>query len=152
MVALVALGFSAVFDQACGAVRAPRLLPGSWNLRPWALQQNVTGCARPWRCAGALLGVRDDEPRVRLHLLQPHDPHLGVPGARLEGGLGSSRLSKRHGHTTSFSQHARHTRRPSLAAIPQLTVVPNPRPGCYDRRFPEVPDTVWEFVLVGYSK
>lgn len=33
----------------------------------------------------------------------------------------------------------------------QLTVVPNPRPGCYDSRFPDVPDTVWGFLKVGYS-
>jgi hypothetical protein len=30
-----------------------------------------------------------------------------------------------------------------------ITVLPNPRPHCYARRFPPVPDTVWEFIKIG---
>mmetsp|Transcript_8179 Transcript_8179/g.17534 ORF Transcript_8179/g.17534 Transcript_8179/m.17534 type:complete len:266 (+) Transcript_8179:325-1122(+) len=31
------------------------------------------------------------------------------------------------------------------------TVLPNPRPGCYARRFPPVPASVWETVKLGYT-
>eukprot|EP00198_Chlamydomonas_reinhardtii_P000275 XP_001689610.1 predicted protein [Chlamydomonas reinhardtii] len=31
------------------------------------------------------------------------------------------------------------------------TVLPNPRPGCYSRRFPPVPATAWETVMAGYT-
>ncbi|KAG2448945.1 hypothetical protein HYH02_005702 [Chlamydomonas schloesseri] len=31
------------------------------------------------------------------------------------------------------------------------TVLPNPRPGCYGRRFPPVPATVWETIKAGYT-
>ncbi|GAX85052.1 hypothetical protein CEUSTIGMA_g12472.t1 [Chlamydomonas eustigma] len=31
------------------------------------------------------------------------------------------------------------------------TVLPNPHPGCYQLRFPPVPDTVWETVMAGYT-
>jgi len=33
-----------------------------------------------------------------------------------------------------------------------LTVLPSPRPGCFDRRFPPVPDTWAEFFAIGFSK
>lgn len=33
-----------------------------------------------------------------------------------------------------------------------LTVLPNPRPGCYARRFPPVPATVADFLRVGFAK
>ena len=33
-----------------------------------------------------------------------------------------------------------------------LTVLPNPRPGCYSRRFPPVPDTVAEFLRIGFGR
>ena len=33
-----------------------------------------------------------------------------------------------------------------------LTVLPNPRPGCYTRRFPPVPDTVAEWLHIGFAK
>lgn len=32
------------------------------------------------------------------------------------------------------------------------TVLPSPRPGCFDRRFPPVPDTWAEFFAIGFSK
>eukprot|EP00798_Chlamydomonas_sp_ICE-L_P024628 gene24628-10250_t len=31
------------------------------------------------------------------------------------------------------------------------TVLPNPRPGCYIRRFPPVPDSIWEMIMAGYT-
>lgn len=33
-----------------------------------------------------------------------------------------------------------------------LTVLPNPRTGCYNRRFPAVPDTWWGFWKVGFGQ
>ena len=33
-----------------------------------------------------------------------------------------------------------------------LTVLPNPRPGCYARRFPPVPDSVSEWLRIGFAK
>jgi DNA mismatch repair protein MutS2 len=33
-----------------------------------------------------------------------------------------------------------------------LTVLPNPRPGCYARRFPPVPDTVADFLRIGFGR
>lgn len=32
-----------------------------------------------------------------------------------------------------------------------ITVLPNPRPGCYIANFPPVPSTVWEFIQIGFS-
>ena len=31
------------------------------------------------------------------------------------------------------------------------TVLPNPQPGCYQRRFPPVPDSTWEIIKAGYT-
>jgi DNA mismatch repair protein MutS2 len=33
-----------------------------------------------------------------------------------------------------------------------LTVLPNPRPGCFARRFPPVPDNVSDFLRIGFAK
>jgi DNA mismatch repair protein MutS2 len=33
-----------------------------------------------------------------------------------------------------------------------LTILPNPRPGCYSRRFPPVPDTWADFLRVGFGR
>lgn len=32
-----------------------------------------------------------------------------------------------------------------------LTVLPSPRPGCYDRRFPPVPDSWTEYLKIGFG-
>lgn len=31
------------------------------------------------------------------------------------------------------------------------TVLPNPRPGCYKRRFPPPPESTWEMLRVGFT-
>jgi len=31
------------------------------------------------------------------------------------------------------------------------TVLPNPKPGCYSRRFPPVPDSAWGIIKAGYT-
>lgn len=33
-----------------------------------------------------------------------------------------------------------------------VTVVPSPRPGCYEERFPPPPDTWWDWIMVGISE
>ncbi len=33
-----------------------------------------------------------------------------------------------------------------------LTVLPSQRPGCYSRRFPPVPDTWREFLVIGFGR
>ena len=33
-----------------------------------------------------------------------------------------------------------------------LTVLPSPRPGCYKRRFPPVPDTWSEYLKIGFGQ
>jgi hypothetical protein len=33
-----------------------------------------------------------------------------------------------------------------------LTVLPSPRPGCYSRRFPPVPDTWGEYLRIGFGE
>jgi hypothetical protein len=32
------------------------------------------------------------------------------------------------------------------------TILPSPKPGCYMRRFPRLPSTLWEIVKVGYTE
>jgi hypothetical protein len=32
-----------------------------------------------------------------------------------------------------------------------VTVLPNPRPNCYARNFPPVPDSAWEFIMIGFG-
>eukprot|EP00983_Pelagomonas_calceolata_P062518 1147333-Pelagomonas_calceolata.AAC.3 len=31
------------------------------------------------------------------------------------------------------------------------TILPNPKPGCYLRRFPPLPPTTWEIIKAGYT-
>jgi hypothetical protein len=33
-----------------------------------------------------------------------------------------------------------------------VTILPNPQPHCYRKNFPPVPDSVWEFIAIGFGK
>lgn len=43
-----------------------------------------------------------------------------------------------------------HTVHPAQACF-MCTVLPNPRPGCYQRRFPPVPQGLWATIKAGYT-